>query len=261
MSKKAAALALMGMLAGCGQAPTATRPILTDSAFDAPIPAAPTAIQPGQQPNPAQAQGLQLLQGLRAAYQRCTGFDAEIKTYSQGHFKAGQHVDDLRQSTTQAKLLWYKPNKTRAEVVTTTNPLLVGAALVTTDGVNVTARAKGLLSIIPFHFQASDPKLANNRNHKFTENNPKAIIERLTAPSALWTVVGDANVQGVPVKMVQVDNIHYLDKEITREVVGIDPATFAIRRLVMYTGATKVIDHTFLAFKWNPHPTSDTFVL
>lgn len=261
-SKKASALLLMGLLAGCGTTPTSTRPILTDSAFDAPIPSAPLmAPQPGQQGTPGQVLGLQMLQGLRVAYQRCTGFDSEIKSYSQGHYKAGEKVDELRQSTTQAKLLWCKPNKTRAEVVTTSNPLLVGAAMVTTDGTNVTARAKGLLSIIPFHFQASDPKLANNRNHKFTENNPKSIIERLTAPTAVWTVVGDADVQGVPIKMIQVDNVHYLDREITREILGINPVDSSIRRLVMYAGTTKVIDHTFLSFKWNPKPTSDTFVL
>ncbi|MDB5097517.1 MAG: hypothetical protein JWM80_1938 [Cyanobacteria bacterium RYN_339] len=260
-SQKVAAFALMALLAGCGQAPgTATRPILTDNALDA-IPLAPVAAQPGQQAGPGQTEGIKMLQGLRTAYQRCTGFDSEIKSYSQGNFKAGQHVDELRKATTQAKLLWFKPNKTRAEVVTTSNPLLVGAALVTTNGVDVTARAKGLLSIFPFHFQASDAKLSNNRNHKFTENNPKSIIERLTAATAVWTVVGDAVVEGTPVKMVQVDHIHYLDKEITREVVGIDPATSAIRRLVMYNGTTKVIDHSFLKFSWNPHPNSDTFVL
>jgi hypothetical protein len=83
---KQAALALILLVAGCGQAPTSTRPILTDAAFDAPIPMAPTTVQPGQQAGAAQVQGQQARAALRLAYQRCTGFDSEIKNYSQGHY-------------------------------------------------------------------------------------------------------------------------------------------------------------------------------
>lgn len=212
----------------------------------------------GQGGNP---EGNQLLQVTRTTIAQITGFDAQVRSYSQGYYKQGEKGTELRKATTEARLIWVKPLKLRLEVIQTSNPLLVGAAMATSDGQNVTARAKGLLGLIPFKLQITDPKLGNNRNHRMPENNPKANIERLTAPTAVWTVLGEEAVEGVPCKIVQVDGVKRLDKEVTREVIAVDPQTVTLRRLQMFTGQTKVVDHTFLKFKWNPKVSSSSFQL
>ncbi len=206
-------------------------------------------------------EGVQLLQATRNTVAQITGFDAQIRSYTQGHYKQGERVSELRKSTTEARLIWVKPLKLRAEVIQTSNPLLVGAAMATTDGKNVTARAKGILGLIPFKMQITDPKLGNNRDHRLPVNNPKANMERLTAPTAIWTMLGDENVEGTPCKMIQVDGVKRLDKEITREVIAIDPNQITLRRVMMYSNQTKVVDHTFVKFKWNPKVSSSSFEL
>lgn len=268
-SKQAAILIAGLVLTGCGHA-ASTSPSLPSrglGAVHSPYPGNQTsampmsgAAAPGLAGTPA-AQGAALLQMMRQNYARCTGVSADIKSYSQGHYKMGEKVTELRSGTTEAKMTWAKPNKLRLTVVTTTNPLLEGAALATPDGVQITARAAGLLSIFPFHFAPSDPKLRNNRNHPFTENNPKSQIERLTGPTAVWTVVADGMVENTPVKMISVDGVRHLDSEINREVVAVDPVAGTLRAVVMYNNATRLVDYHFMAFSWNPKTTDDMFHL
>ena len=223
-------------------------------------PNGPMMMGPNGQPmgNP---EGAALLQAIRNVITQVNGFDAQIRSYTQGHYKQGQKVSELRKSTTEARLIWVKPLKLRAEVIETTNPLLVGAAMATSDGKNVTARARGILGLIPIHMQVTDPKLGNNRNHTLPESNPKAMIERLTSPAAVWTVIGDETVEGTPCKVIQVEGAKRIDREITREVIAIDPQQMTLRRVLMFTGTTKVVDHQLLKFKWNPKVSSSSFEL
>lgn len=262
------------VLAGCGGSPTSTKvkrapsgSKLQDGSAQAPLqpgnllgaPGLPG--QPGASMQGGNPEGVALLNATRDVLSKITGFDAQIKSYSQGHFKSGEKVDELRKATTEARIIWVKPLKLRAEVIQTTNPLLVGAAMATNDGQNIVARAKGILGLIPFKMAISDPKLGNNRNHRLPQNNPKSQMERLTAPTAVWTVVGDQVVEGVPCKMIQVDNIKRLDNEVNRELVAIDPAQMTLRKLVMYENTTRIVEHTFVKFKWNPKVSSSSFDL
>jgi hypothetical protein len=50
-----------------------------------------------------------------------------------------------------------------------------------------------------------------------------------------------------------------LDREIDRELVGIDPAQMVIRKVVMYAGSTKVGDHTLMNFRANVSVSAETF--
>ena len=170
-------------------------------------------------------------------------------------------VSELRKSTTEARLIWVKPNKFRAEVITATNPLLEGGAMATMDGQNITARAKGLLGLIPFKLNASDDKLSTNRNHTFTENNPNSHLARLTAANAVWTILGDSMVDRVPVKMIAVDNVRRLDNQITREILAVEPRTLKLYGLTMYAGNKRVVDNKFLKFAWNPRVGTEKFSL
>lgn len=260
-----AALAAL-MLAGCGGTPTAPkskRPSAGSSQLltgPGQVPGAvPGMPQPGMAPAAGNPEGAQLLQGMRNLLPTISGFDVQVRSYSQGHYKAGAKVEELRKSTTEARIIWARPMKLRAEVIQTTNPLLVGAAMATPDGQNITARAKGVLGLFPIKMAITDPKLGNNRNHKLTQNNPKALLERLTAPTATWTVIGEQTVEGTPCKLIQVDNVSRLDKEINRELVAIDPSNLALRKLVMYNGNTRLVDHTLVKFRWNPKVSSSSF--
>ena len=268
-NKLMAAILAALVLAGCGASPAATKvPRSTNG----------TKLQDGagimpQQPGnllgapglPGQAgsgpEGLQLLNATRNVLTQITGFDAQIRSFSQGHWKQGEKVEELRKATTEARIIWIKPLKLRAEVIQTTNPLLKGAAMATNDGKTITARAAGLLGLIPFKLQITDPKLGNNRNHSLPENNPKTQLERLTSPSATWTVVGEQIIEGVACKMVQVDNIKRLDNEVTREVIAVDPQKMTLRKLAMFDGDLKIVDHTFLKFRWNPKVSAASFNL
>lgn len=258
-----AVVVAVGALVGCGQAPE-TAPRAPKSAFD--------GMQFQQQPAPgpggvggaaaspqAQAEGAKLLNAMRQTLATARGFDAEVRNYSEGNYKMGEKVSELRKSTTQARLIWMKPAKLRAEVITTSNALLQGAAMATTDGKNITARAKGVLGLFPIKLTASDPKMSTNRNVSFNDNNPDSQLKRLTAPTATWTVLGNGSVAGVQVKLVAIDNVKRLDREIVREVVMVDPVTNGLRGLAMYSASKKVVDIQFLKFKWNPSVTSDTF--
>lgn len=252
------ALALM-FLAGCGASPTEpSSPKQPRQARLQERPPVGGANPMGQNPRAA-AEGARLLAGVRQMFAQAKGFDATVRSYTEGHYKSGQKVSELRKSTTSARLIWMKPQKLRAEVITSTNSLLEGAAMVTTDGRNITARAKGLLGLIPFKLTASDVKMSTNRNHSFTENNPNSHVVRFTGQTAVWTLVGEATIEGVPCKLVAVDNVKRLDREVTREILAIDPTMFGLRQVTMYTGDTKVVQHTFTKFKWNPAVSSKTF--
>lgn len=262
----AASVALM-LLVGCGQseplplAPKPSRQKLQER------PPQMTPMAPGVGPMgptgqaPGMMVGTAILSAMRQKLTTIRGFDATITSYTQGNYKGGEKVSELRKSTTSARLIWVKPEKVRAETITATNPLLEGAALVTTNGRDITVRAKGLLGLIPFKLTASDAKLSSNRNHSFTENNPKSHLERLTGGAAIWNVIGEQTVEGVPCKLVRIDSVERLDREITHEVVAIDPRTLALRKLTMYAGNTKVVDHTFNKFRWDPTVSGDTFSL
>lgn len=266
---------VLAFLAGCGQSqlPSAPRPLKNQQLqqrYPMPGGAMPGQMGPmgptgqmgpagGAQMGPATAEGAQALNRMRQLLATIQGFEATVTSYTQGNYKSGQKVAELRKSTTKAKLTWLKPEKLRAEVITATNPLLEGGKLATVDGQSVRARAAGLLSLFPMTLQANDTKLANNRNHSFTENNPQSLLTRLTGPSASWTVVGAG--QGGAIKAFRIDNVQRLDNEITHEILVIDMRQMTLKGLEMFAGQTKVLNHDFLNFKWNPRVTSDTFTL
>lgn len=241
------------LLAGCGQTPTAVTPQSEPSPEPMPsmVPVAPAAGD----------EGPRLLAGLRQAFLSCKGIQAEVSSYSEGHFKAGKRVSELRTNTSTSSLIWAKPNRMRGEVLQTDNFLTSGARMVSTDGKSITVRAGGVLGILPITVSSSDHLLASNRDHRFCDMTPNALLQWIMGPTAVWTVMGDGQVKGTPVKLIRVSAIKHLDGEITEERLAIDPTTFAVRNLAMYAGTRKVVDYTFVKFKWNPTVTADTFKL
>jgi hypothetical protein len=249
-----ACIASLMVVAGCGKSPAS--PLLPT------VPAAPSQL-PAPVASPGADAGHQegdvLLAQVRAAFAGCTGAEAEARSYSEGHFKAGAHVGELRHATYRTRMVWMKPHKMLGEVLETDNFLVGGAKMTTLDGQNVRVKGAGLLGLFPLTLQADSDMLSSNRHHKFSDQSPDAICRRLLGPAVHWTVLGAATVAGKSVRLIALDGAPHLDAEITREVIAIDPQDAGLRGVTMYAGTRKVEDVTFTSFRWNPKPAADTF--
>lgn len=233
----------------------------------APLPepvVAPTGVPQPQPDAPAQgdAQGGQaLLQRLRQRMQQATGVEALVRSFSEGRFKAGKPVQELRRSTYRTRLLWQKPARMRGDVLETDNWLVSGASMVTTDGRNVRVKASGFLGLFPINVKVDDDLLANNRNHKFGDLSPDAMFGRLLGASATWMVVGRQAVSGRTMEIVEVRGVPPVDAGIRREVLALDPQDMTVGFLRMFDATHLVVDYTFLSFRWDPRPAPDAFKL
>lgn len=206
-------------------------------------------------------EGAFLLSGVRERVSTATSFGATVRSYSQGYYKEGKREAEMRQASSEMRLLWARPTRMRIEMVMTTVAIAEGALLVTLDSTNYRVRAKGLLGFIPLTLAASNAMLATNRNHPVNDEAPIAQMRRLTAPGAVWSVIGGAEVSGTPIRLVQVDNVKRLDQEITREIIGIDPQQMALRRVINYNGNTRVSEHVLTKFVWNTPTRTEQFTL
>jgi hypothetical protein len=216
---------------------------------------------PGLPSQHGAVEGAQLLAAQRRLRQSVSTFEAIIRAYTQGYYKGGERTTELRHNSSEIKVQWASPKKLRIDMLQTNQPLAEGAKVVTHDLITCRLRAKGLLGLFPISLPATDPKLANNRNHRLPDVNPVAIVDRVIAPGAVWNVVGEAMMDGTPLRIVHVVGVKPLDAEVTREVLGIDPVSLAMRRLTIYSGETKVGDYVLRNFRWNPRLTSDVFEL
>ena len=258
-----AALALVG----CGQAApnrpkrpaTSLRPMIQPAGT--PMGGMPMAGMPMPGASGAgQAKGAELLQRARQTLSGVTGFEGEIMTRTQGHYKSGKRVSELVKESIGYKVVWAKPAKFRAEVFNAPSAMMEGAGIVTQDGMAITARAKGLLSFVPIKLTARDPQLANVRNHTFDKYSPMAQIQRLSGPTAVWTVISEGVApSGAPLAFVAIDGVKRLDAEISREVYALEVPTLAPHSLSAFAGAQKVADYSFQKFRWNPKVTAETF--
>lgn len=247
--------AALTFAAGCGHpTPAAPRP--------RPVPQRPQTPPPAQpQPMPAEAEGRFLLAGLRQAFTACRGVEAEVSSVSEGHYKAGKRVSELRKNRYRSRLVWAKPNRFRGDILHTDNFLVSGAKMVSQDGKNITVKAGGVLGLFPLQLSADADMLASNRNHKFGDMTPEAMLTWILSPSARWVVVGQSLSAGVPVKEIRVENIRHLDPGISEERIVIEPGTFKLHRLIMNAGTKTVVDYQFTRFRWNPVVADDTFEL
>jgi hypothetical protein len=254
-------IAVTLLLAGCGTSvATAPKRVPTNAALLTGM--MPQAARPLPMAGQDQGKGLQLLQRVRQVLTTATGFSSDVLAKTEGHWKQGDHVDELRHVTMGYRIIWSKPNKFRATVTEAPSAIMKDATLVTTDGKNVTARAAGLLSIVPIHAQANDKRIANARNHTFDKFNPSTQMQRLTGPQAVWTYIDEfVGTAGAPVVRCAIDNVPRLDNEIDREVIAVDLGTNSVRSLTSFVKGHAVVEYTFSKFLWNPKVTSEIFTL
>jgi hypothetical protein len=247
-------IALLGcalLLAACGAHPGSPRPIeIAPSALPKPLasPVAPTA--------DGLAEGARLKELMRKLYTTSTGVELEVVAYSEGHYKAGKQVDELRKATYRTKLLWTKPQLMRAQILESDNFLVGGAKMTTTDGKQIGIRGAGFLGIFPVKLAATDDKLANNRNHRFTTMLPDPLIARLLA--ATWVAQPATDAHSVRVGL---QDMKHLDPEIEREDLVLDPPAGLLKRVTMYGKSRALVDYRFSNFRWSPKTTRDMFDL
>jgi len=253
-------LAVTLLLAGCGTS-VATAP-KRSLATNAALLTAPQAVRPMVAPGQDGGKGQQLLQRVRQVLGTATGFSSDVLAKTEGHWKQGEYTSELRHVTMGYRITWSKPTKFRATVTEAPSAIMKDATLVTTDGKNVTARAAGLLSIVPIHAQSNDPRIANARNHTFDKFNPSTQMQRLTGPQAVWTYLDEfPGTNGQPVVRCAIGNVARLDKEIDNEIIAIDLGTNALRSLSGFVQGHAVVEYTFTKFVWNPKVTADMFQL
>jgi hypothetical protein len=254
--------ALLLLVSGCGKSgPTTAKPTTS-------IPRAPLTAPVNQltSPLPAagqdQGKGQALLAKVRQVLQAGNNFQAELTSRVTGNYKGGE-----RQSTTSSdkmgyKITWARPAKFRAEVVEADNSLMVGALIVTTDGMNITARPQGLLSFVKITSKANDKRIANPRNHTFDKFNPNAQMARMTGASAVWTFVDEQTApNGAKIVRCAIDGVPRLDNEIDREVIGVDLNTNGMRSLIASAKGKVVVQYEFSKWSWNVKLKSDAFVM
>ncbi|MDB5102245.1 MAG: hypothetical protein JWM80_6666 [Cyanobacteria bacterium RYN_339] len=242
-------LVLTASLLGCGKQGGSEAPIPT---APLPTPAATPAVPDAN----AKAEGARLQATLKRAYDGCTGVEAEVKSFSEGHFKAGKVVSELRHATYRSHLIWGKPLKIRAEVLDTDNFLVGGARMATTDCKRVKVRGAGILGILPITLDATDDLLASNRNHRFTAMLPSPLIGHLLAGT--WTALPGSDPHLAKASLVLPT---HFDKEIDREELIMDATDGKLIRVTMYAKGRPVVDYSFTTFKWNPKTTADTFAI
>lgn len=275
--KWVAAIALAALLGACGRgAPTAARPagLVTKAPTQlgqawagagATLPVGgfagmAGAIKPGTTADGGRGQAL--LAQVRQVLQSCQTFSAEVDATSTGMWKAGERQGAERTITVGYRITWQRPAKFRAEVTKSPSSIEEGATMVTTDGQNITARAKGILGFLAISAKANDLRISNARKHTFDQFNPNTQMARMTGPSAVWTVLQEGrSPQGTPVVRCAIDGVPRLDGEIDREEVTFDMATQGMVSLTAFAKGRKVIDYSFSRFQWNTKVAPGSFTL
>ncbi|MEB3198616.1 MAG: hypothetical protein VKP62_15575 [Candidatus Sericytochromatia bacterium] len=251
----------MATTAACGRLPgTKPEPLPSVSPVPPGSPGAPSnpgAPLPSLGPLP---DGQALLKAVRAKVANTPGVDVEVKAASSGHYYGGKKVAELRSSSSRSRMLWGAPGKLRAQVLESTTPLLAGSTLVMLSPDQLKVKAGGALGLIPISMKSSDTRLMTNRNHYFTDNHPVAHLKRLTAEGASWKGVAPLPV-APSAAWVEISGVRRLDKDLTRELLALDPKTLQPKAMAMMEGDKSVVTFQFLKFLWDAVPNPNAFKL
>lgn len=231
----APSLSLVVLLAACGQLAAPGLP---------PCPAARLPA-PGASAVPPSV-GSELLAGLRRRLAGAHGFESVVTSRGEGTWDDGVDRGVRRISRNRARLRWTKPNRLHGEMLEAPFGLMVGGTLDTDDGITLSLRPGGLLSVVALTVSATDVKLRNSRNHTFRDSHPAAQLARLTAAQAVWSVQED----GPGATTVEVTGVRRLDGRIVQEVLAIATDDVTPRSLTMVAAGRPVVIVTFEGFRW-----------
>lgn len=130
---------------------------------------------------------------------------------------------------------------TKLEVISHQNSLFVGAKLSYQAGnPNVTARAAGALGIVKVNAPMTDKRILTRRGYRLDQIDVFAISNRLLNGNVEPKVLGKTQVNGRNIAILEFTRANDFDKEVTRELLGIDMEDFFVRIHEMYAGSELV---------------------
>lgn len=174
-----------------------------------------------------------LLLKARQRFEQINTFSAMINAY-ETHPTKGKY-----NATFEAQ--FKKPGVTRLEIKKHTNSMFVGAKLVYTAGSGkVTGRPGGALSFMKKTLPLSDDMVTSRRDYRLDQIDPLAIVSRLIRPELKPKLLGKTTVNGRSVAVLEFTGHDHFDKQITKELLGIDLQDHFVRIHEMYEGSKLV---------------------
>ncbi len=137
--------------------------------------------------------------------------------------------------------MMFMSGTTKLEVISHQNSLFVGAKLSYQAGSpNVTARAAGALGIVKVNAPMTDKRILTRRGYRLDQIDVFAIANRLLNGKSEPKVLGKTQVNGRNIAILEFTNANDFDKEVTRELLGIDMEDYFVRIHEMYAGSELV---------------------
>lgn len=199
--------------------------------------------------------GGDLLLSVRKGLLSAEGFESEVISRTFGPYRNGEEQDVSAEARVAYQIAWARPNRFYAQVLASSFGEFEKVQLMTEDGAKFAVRAPGLFGKLVRSVSAGDNRLKNARGHAMATLYPDAQFNRLVAPQAVWTVIGEGvTPAGEKTWRIAVANVPRLDKEIDREEVELTQGDYKLFQLVSYVGMRRVVSYEFKDFRWGVPP-------
>ena len=181
-------------LSGCGTRVLATTPIDAVGMSVAPRNNYETPVSPQDQ-----QLARSIVNAVDQAYDQLQGFSGTLETIDQTPDK---------QSTGEAKIAFLKPSQTRIDVISDSgNPGDAGTKVYWDGGSSVKVRTSGLLSFMTITLSLTDSRLESYNGYTLQQLNVTTIIKALNDPQAVLKSLGDQQVDGRTVTVLDLSGV------------------------------------------------------
>lgn len=182
------------------------------------------------------------------------GFEAQLKTFSA--VASFWETDGKDTQTNTAEIFLAQPGKIRANVLESSNSMKRGAKMVYLGDKKVRVK----LGFIKKTFDYDDAMVVSVRGFRIDQTDLTAVIAGVTHPQAQLSYRGPATLHGKPVELLEVVSPAILPGT-EREVIALDPQTFAPVQLEAFVGGQVVFKLGLSKAQINPNLPADTFTL
>ncbi len=192
----------------------------------------PAPTKPGAAPAAGGSVEDKLLTKARDAFAALQTMSATVNNFEKGNSGV--------EGTGQVKINFKKPSSLKIDVVSSSDTSQVGAKLAYSDPSTAKVRPAGGLSFVSISLPMTDNKLLSGRKYQLNQIDLAATVQRLTKSGTKAKLAGQTTVGGSKVVLLEITPVGHFDSRITKEVLGLDMATFMPRIHEMYEGGTKV---------------------
>lgn len=182
------------------------------------------------------------------------GFQAQLKTFSA--VATFWETDGKDTQTNTAEIFLAQPGKIRANVLESSNAMKRGAKMVYLGDKKVRVK----VGFIKKTFDYDDAMVVSTRGYRIDQTDLTAVINGVTHPEAQLSYKGAATLNGKPVELLDVQSPAILPGT-EREVIALDPVTFAPVQLEAFAGGKVVFKLGLSQAKVNPSLPGDLFEL